>query len=523
MDWRARRTALTDEFMNRPRLSQALVTDPVWRAASTVAAPTAHMLALPERAVQFGTGAFLRGFIDAFLDAANAVGDFEGRVVAIGSTGSGRDRAFREQDGLYTLVSRGTTRGQSSEDRRVIGSVSRSLNAATEWNAVLACARNPELAFIFSNTTEIGILFDADDRVDAEPPVSFPGKVTRFLYERAQAFDFDATCGVIVVPCELIPQNGAQLRTLVNRYATLWSLDSRFTAWLDAGVTFCNTLVDRIVPGAPTGPDAEVLADALGYSDALLTTAEHFRQFVIEGDAALADRLGFVRANPDIIVAADLEPYRERKVRLLNGTHSISVAPALLMGCVTVHDAMANPAVRAYIRRALMDDILPTLDVPDAAQFARSVLERFENPFIRHDLFGITLHGTAKLRVRIVPTILRAAAMRSAVPDSLAFGFAAHLLFMRGDLRRRRLVAGLAVPPDDLGTRICDAWMTHAPGSDRVALHMMVRAILSDHELWGTDLSLLPSFVDSVTLHLSRIVSLGADLALGTLLMTGAQ
>ncbi len=507
--------------MNRPRLSRALVTDPAWRASSAVAAPTARMLTLPERAVQFGTGAFLRGFIDAFLDAANAVGEFNGRAVAIGSTGSGRDRAFSEQDGLYTLVSRGTARGQSSEERRVIGSVSRSLNAATDWNAVLECARNPDLALIFSNTTEVGILFDADDRVDADPPLSFPGKLTRFLYERAQSVDFDAARGVIVVPCELIPQNGVQLRGLVDRYATLWALDARFTTWLDAGVTFCNTLVDRIVPGAPTGSDAEALADTLGYSDALLTTAEQFRQFVIEGDTHLAQRLGFVNANADIVVTADLEPYRERKVRLLNGTHSISVVPALLMGCVTVHDAMTNPAVRAYIRRALMDDILPTLDVPDAVQFARNVLERFENPFIRHDLFGITLHGTAKLRVRIVPTVLRAAAMRGAVPDSLAFGFAAHLFFLRGDLQRRRLIAGQAVPPDELGARIFAEWIAHAPESDRVALHTMVRAILRDGELWGTDLTLLPTFVDSVTLHLSRIISLGAERALGTLLTSG--
>ena len=509
--------------MTRPQLSRALVTDPTWRASSAVAAPTARMLALPERAVQFGTGAFLRGFIDAFLDAANAVGEFNGRVVAIGSTGSGRDHAFSEQDGLYTLVARGTARGQSSEERRVIGSVSRSLNAATEWNAVLECARNPDLALIFSNTTEVGIHFDADDRVDAEPPMSFPSKLTRFLFERAQTVDFDAARGVIVVPCELIPQNGVQLRALVDRYATLWALDARFTAWLDTGTTFCNTLVDRIVPGAPTGSDAEALADSLGYSDALLTTAEHFRQFVIEGDAHLAERLGFVNANADIIVTADVEPYRDRKVRLLNGTHSISVAPALLMGCVTVHDAMTSPAVRAYIRRALMDDILPTLDVPHATQFARSVLERFENPFIRHDLFGITLHGTAKLRVRIVPTVMRAAAMRGAVPDSLVFGLAAHLMFLRGDLQRRRLVAGQAVPPDELGARIHAEWIAHAPESDRVAMHTMVRAILADSAMWGTDLSLLPIFVDSVTLHLSRIISLGADRALGTLLTTGVQ
>ena len=475
------------------------------------------MLALPERAVQFGTGAFLRGFVDYFLDVANASQQFNGRVVAIGSTGSGRERAFTDQDGLYTLVSRGITRGASSDERRLIASVSRVLSAATEWEAVLACARNPALTTIFSNTTEVGITFDADDQFDASPPASFPAKLTRFLFERARAFDFDDAHDVIVVPCELIAQNGAQLRAIVDRYTALWRLDKRFIAWLDSSTTFCNTLVDRIVPGTPAGADAELLADEMGYRDDLLTTAEHFRQFVIEGPPELRERLGFVTDDAGIIIARDIEPYRQRKVRLLNGAHSISVATALLCGCATVHDAMTHPGVRAFIRRVLLDDIVPTLDVPDADRFARSVLERFENPFIRHALFDITLHGTAKLRVRLVPTVVRAAQLRGAVPDALAFGFAAHLFFLRGDLQRRRIVAGQQVPPDELGGRIHAAWAA-TPDADRIALHTMVRSVLSDADMWGEDLSQLPTFTDAVALHLSRIVRLGADRALGTLL-----
>ena len=504
--------------MTRPQLSRALLSDPMWTASASVTVPTAAMLALPERAVQFGTGAFLRGFVDYFLDMANAGGQFNGRIVAIASTGSGRDRAFDEQDGLYTLVARGNMRGTSSEERRVIGSVSRALSAVTDWDAVLACARAPELELVFSNTTEVGIVFDPTDMFDTAPPRSYPGKLTRFLYERALAFDFIPSRGVIVLPCELIAQNGAELRSIVDRYAALWDLDTRFGHWLDAGVTFCNTLVDRIVPGAPSGPDAEALANQLGYRDELLTTAESFRQFVIEGDAQLADRLGFVSADSGIIVTADIEPYRERKIRLLNGTHSISVATALLSGCETVSDALTHPGVRAFIRRVLLEEIVPALDVPDAEPFARSVLERFENPFIRHALFDITLQGTTKLRVRIVPTLIRVAELRGYVPESLAFGIAAHLFFMRGDLQRRRLSAGQTVPRDDLGERIRVAWSAMSPQQDRIALHAIVQTILSDTEMWGTDLSQLPMFVESVTLQLSRIMMLGADEALATLL-----
>jgi tagaturonate reductase len=496
-----------------------MLEDEAFRDTATGQVPTPAMLALPERAVQFGTGAFLRGFVDYFIDVANAIGQFNGRVVAVGSTGSGRERAYSEQDGLYTLVSRGITRGASSEERRLIGAISRVLSSATEWHAVLACARAAELTTIFSNTTEIGIVFDADDRFDASPPASFPGKLTRFLYERAATFAFSPSHGLTVVPCELIAQNGAQLRALVDRFAALWQLDARFVPWLDSSVLFCNTLVDRIGPGAPSGTDAEAVGDALGYHDTLLTTAEHFRQFVIEGGPELAERLGFVTPDSGIIIAADIEPYRQRKVRLLNGAHSISVATALLCGCATVHDAMTHPGVRAFIRRVLLTEIVPTLDVPDADRFARSVLERFENPFIRHTLFDITLHGTAKLRVRVVPTLIRAAQMRGSVPDALAFGIAAHLFFLRGDLQRRRLIAGLPVPPDELGARIHAAWNAQ-PEPDRMALHQLVRSVLSDVDMWGTDLSQLATFTEAVTLHLSRIIALGADRALGTLLTT---
>ena len=278
--------------MTRPQLSRALIVDPTWNGSESVTVPTAAMLALPERAVQFGTGAFLRGFIDYFLDVANADGRFNGRVVAIASTASGRDRAFGDQDGLYTLVARGITSGVSREDFRIVGSVSRALSATTEWDAVLACARAPELSLVFSNTTEVGIAFEPNDHFAATPPTSFPAKLTRFLYERAHTFDFMPSRGVIVLPCELIAQNGTQLRAVVDRYAALWKLDARFVDWLDAGVTFCNTLVDRIVPGAPSGADADALVERLEYRDDLMTTAEHFRQFVIEGDAQLADRLG---------------------------------------------------------------------------------------------------------------------------------------------------------------------------------------------------------------------------------------
>lgn len=478
------------------------------------------LLALPEKAAQFGTGAFLRGFVDFFVDAANRAGTFGGRVVAIGSTGSGRDRVLEAQDGLYTLAAQGIVDGEVHEEQRVIASVSRALSARDEWERVLDLARTPDLAVVFSNTTEVGIALDESDRPDLAPPRSFPGKLTAFLHARAVAFDFDPTRGVVVLPCELIEDNGATLRAIVRELAHRWSLGTTFTEWLDAAVPFCNTLVDRIVPGAPTGDDAERLRNALGYEDGLLTTCEPYRLFAVErpagGDAdAVLDALA--RADDGVVIVDDIAPYRERKVRLLNGTHTAMVPTALLAGCETVREAMEHPRVGPFVRHVLFDEIVPTLTVPGAAAFARTVVDRFSNPFIRHALFDITLQGTMKTRVRLVPIYQRYAARFGEAPTGLAFGFAAYLLLLRGDLQARRRDAGLTVPADDQGERIAEAWRAAAvEGPD--AAGPVVDRVAGDATLWDADLAALPGFRAAVATALADILRDGVPTALDALL-----
>ncbi|MES2523994.1 MAG: tagaturonate reductase [Gemmatimonadota bacterium] len=482
--------------------------------------PSAQMLALPERAIQFGTGAFLRGFVDYFLDVANAQGRFNGRVVAVGSTGSGRDRAFAEQDGLFTLVSRGLVAGKAREETRVIGSVSRALSASDDWSAVLECARNPQLSVIFSNTTEVGIALDESDAPGFHPPKSFPGKLTRFLYERARAFAFAPSKGLVVVPCELIEGNGDTLRQLVLDLAARWGYEPGFRHWIEHWVHFCNTLVDRIVPGAPGSDETALLTTRLGYTDALLTTAEQFRLFVIEGDDSLRARLDFADADTGIVITRDVGPYRERKLRLLNGAHTMAVSMALLAGCESVRDAMVHPQVGTFIRRVQLDEILPTVDAPDAEEFAHATLDRFENPHIQHLLTDITLHGTTKLRVRVVPILVRAAAQRGRVPEGLALGFAAHLAYLRGDLQARRRASGQAVPVDVAGDAVHARWVGVDVQQD-ASVRAFVQAVAADEALWGTDLGTLPGFVDSVTRHLAIICTAGAERALDALLTAG--
>lgn len=474
--------------MSLPLLNRALAVSEAFQARTDVGVPAPELLHLPERAVQFGTGAFLRGFVEPLLDEANRAGRFNGRVVMVGSTGSGRDRVLADQDGLYTLSVQGIDGGEAVHERRVIGCVSRALSARDEWDAVLAVARDPGVALVFSNTTEVGIVLDEDDRPDLSPPRSFPGKLTRFLLERAAAFDFDPARGLVVLPCELIEDNGGRLREIVLALAARWGLDPRFAEWIRAAVPFASTLVDRIVPGTP---DAGALADAeaeLGYRDGLLTVAEAYRLFVIQGDEALRARLPFADL-PGVVITEDVAPYRERKVRMLNGAHTITVPAAILCGCETVLEAVRHPLLGPFLHRAMLDEIVPTLDAPGSGGYAHAVLDRFANPYVRHALIDISLQQTMKMRVRVVPAILRYAERNGRAPESLAFGFAAYLRFVWEG-------RGLA---DDQAERVRAHRARHGAEPEAAA------AVCADAELWGADLSRVPGFTAAVAGALVRM------------------
>lgn len=496
-----------------PKLSRALVSSPEFRPSEEGLRVPEALLDLPERAVQFGTGALLRGFVDYFLDQANRQGRFNGRVAMIGSTGSGRDRAVNEQDGLFTLAIRGVRDGELVQENRIITAVSRAIAAQGGWSEVLACARNPELELVFSNTTEVGIVLDEADDPDADPPRSFPGKLTRFLLERGRAFDYATERGVVVIPCELIENNGDRLREIVLALAERWGLDPRFAAWIREAVPFCNTLVDRIVPGTPADEPLGVLWDELGYRDDMATSCEVYRLFAIEGDEALAERLGFPAADPGVIVTPDITPYRERKVRVLNGTHTAMVPAALLCGHETVQEAVDDELVGAFVRRLMFREIVPTLPAAGAEEFAREVFDRFSNPFIRHELFDITLQATMKMRVRNVPTILRYAGSTGSAPPSFAFGLAAFLVFMRGELQAEARARGKRVPADDRADRLAALWQGTERGDD-AALAGLAQAFLGDVELWETDLTAVPGLLQAVTRELARIERDGARAAL---------
>lgn len=466
---------------------------------------------LPEKVLQFGTGAFLRGFTEYFIDESNRAGRLGGRVAMVSSTGSGRASALDAQDNLYTLVVRGLEDGQEIDHVRVLPVISRAISAKENWSSVLEAGTSSTLEYVVSNTTEVGITLDLEDRIDRSPPRSFPGKLTSVLHERARHFDYADDAGLVILPCELIDENGDELRRIVLRLAAAWDLGERFYDWITSANVFCNTLVDRIVPGTPPADELDSLQRQLGYRDEMLTVAEPYRLWAIETDNETRQRLEPLAADPGVLLVDDIAPYRTRKVRILNGGHTVSVPAAWLCGCETVQEAVEDPLVGNFLRHVILQEIVPVLDLEGdmAESFAGDVLERFGNPFIRHELLDITFQQTTKLRVRVVPSLLEWYEKFDAVPESMAFGFASFLVFQHPDY----LPDAERLPADDARDWWNDVW--HGVDvDDAEAMRQFVDQVLSDTDRWGASLSELTGFSEAVTSNVWNILHDGARTAL---------
>jgi len=504
--------------MTLPLLNKQLLGAPPFQQREDLPAPDPAVFDLPEKVVQFGTGGFLRAFADYFIDRANRQGRFNGRVVMVQSTGRRRAEALDAQDGLYTLWVRGLDAGRPVSSFMPLAAVSRALSAQDAWADVLACARNPDLELIISNTTEVGLTLDETDGPDGNPPRSFPGKLTAFLHARAVHFDYASDKGLVLLPCELLENNGDMLRRIVLALATRWGLGKRFGEWLTAANVFCNTLVDRIVPGAPIPEEQAACEATLGYQDALLTVGEVYRLWAIEGDAALRRRLGFAEADPGVLVTDDITPYRERKIRLLNGGHTLTVPIGFLIGNAMVLDHVQHPLTGPFIEALLRREIGPSLDVDPATvpPYIDEVLERWRNPFLKHRLLDITLQSTTKMRHRVVPSLLRHYEKTHTVPHGMALGFAGYLHFMQGTPRPDGRVYGEKngvryLINDDKAPYFADAWAALPPSADRARL---VDPVCADETLWGTDLTGLPGFAGAVSAYLTQLRDEGVDAAL---------
>jgi tagaturonate reductase len=469
----------------------------------------------PEKVIQFGEGNFLRAFIDWQIDLLNEHTNLNAGVAIIRPIDTAFPPSLSTQDGLYTTVIRGLNEaGEAVKHPRLIRSVTRELNCYQEFDEVLALARNPEIRFVFSNTTEAGICYVADDKLTDAPPSSFPAKLTRLLFERFQHFNGASDKGWIILPCELIDYNGDALRELVMRYAVEWKLPLTFTNWLGQANTFCSTLVDRIVTGFPRDEHA-ALQEEFGYQDQFVDTAEYFYLFVIQGPQWLKAALCLDQLPADkqmnIRIVNDIKPYKERKVAILNGAHTALVPVAFLAGIDTVGETLQDAQLSEFVEKTIFDEIVPTLDLPrdELESFSRDVLARFRNPFIKHQLLSIALNGMTKYKTRILPQLLTYQDRTGRLPVRLTFALAALLAFYQGK-------RGDATYPlqDDAH------WLEHfsalwpAVDAGTITLADLVKQTLSLDSHWGEDLTRVNGLVDAVCAHLMIIRSQGMRAAL---------
>ena len=465
---------------------------------TAVQVPDEAMFRLPEKVLQFGTGTLLRGLPGYFIHKANSIGIFNGRIVVVKST-SGDTEAFHNQDCLYTVCVRGMEEGKPVSENTINASISRVLKASDEWPLVLACAHNPEMKIIVSNTTEVGIELVHED-IRLHPPRSFPGKLLSFLYERFKAFGGSAQSGMVIIPTELITDNGHKLEAIVFELAHLNSLEDAFIEWLEGCNTFCNSLVDRLVPGQPDAEKQAMLEGELGYKDKLLIMAEAYRLWAIEGDENMSKVLGFAEADKGIVITTDIEQYRELKLRMLNATHSFTCGLSLLAGCRTVLQSMQDERLASYISALMLEEISPSIPMDIKREireaYAQRVLARFQNPDLQHKWLSIALNYSSKIKTRCVPLIQKHVEQYGTIPELMTLGFAAYLCFTRpvvtkGTQYYGELNGELYPLSDTEAAGFYNRWA----GLSRPAF---VSQVLSDDLLWGTDLSRLPGFADAV-------------------------
>ena len=479
--------------------------------------------ALPERVLQFGEGGFLRGFVDWMINGMNLKGEFNGRVVVVQPIDRGTIREVNQQDGLYTLLMRGIEGGKVVERQEVIESISRGIDPYTNFADFLACAANPDLRFIVSNTTEAGIVYRPEDKLADAPQVSYPGKLTRFLLERYRIFKGDEAKGLIVLPCELIDRNGEKLKKAVLQMAANWKLEDAFVAWLEKACVFTCTLVDRIVTGYPRA-EIGALWEKAGYEDNLFDTSEVFHFWVIEGPEWIQNELPLKKCGFQAVFTTDMTPYRERKVRILNGSHTGMSLGAYLAGKNYVGECMKDATIHGHIDKMLNEEIIPMLTLPKAEleAFAAAVLERFANPFIQHELLSISLNSVSKYTARNLPILEKYIAVKGSVPKRLAFGISALIAFYRGtEISNGALIGhrdGKEYPIKDnkeILEWFAAAWQKYDGTAASAAA--LVDDVLAQTTWWGKDLRTLPGLAAVVNAQLQTILTKGAAEAFATL------
>lgn len=463
---------------------------------------TATKVNRPDRIIQFGEGNFLRGFADWIVSYMDEQTDFNSDVVIVQPRGRGHVESLLAQDCLYHVNLQGLDHGKPVNSYRLIDVVSRCINPYTQFADFLELAEQPEMRFVISNTTEAGIVFDPDCKLDDAPASSYPGKLVQLLYHRYQHFNGDRSKGLIIFPCELIFLNGHKLKEVINQYIDLWQLGDGFQEWFDEACGVYATLVDRIVPGFPKQEIDEIKAK-LDYDDNCVVQGEFFHLWVIEAPKAVEAEFPADRAGLNVLFVPSEAPYHERKVTLLNGPHTVLSPVAFLSGINIVRDACQHPVVGRFVHRVMYDELMPTLNLPhdELMNFADAVMERFCNPFVDHQVTSIMLNSFPKYATRDLPGLKIYLDRKGCLPEGLVLGLAAIMVYYRGGKR----TDGVAIVPNDapeimeLLTRL---WKEGNVGH-------LVKTVLAQTTIWGEDLNAIPGLRDRVVYYINRIDEVG--------------
>jgi tagaturonate reductase len=476
--------------------------------APGVAMPVIDYLKLPVKVLQFGTGVLLRGLTDHVIDKANRAGIFNGRIAVIKSTSTGGTDAFAQQDNLYTLQMKGIENKQLTEETVINTSISKILSAAAEWDLVLKEAENSELTVVISNTTEVGLQLVKED-ITQRPPSSFPAKLLAVLHHRYKTFNGSNESGLVIIPTELLPENATILKSIITQLIAFNHLSADFENWVNESNYFCNSLVDRIVTGKPSAEEQRLFEEKNGYHDELLIVSEPYCLWAIEGDDKIRAVLSFEQADPGVVVIPDIEVHRELKLRLLNGTHTLSCALALTMGFDLVNAATNDAEFSSFLQN-LMEEIRGAMpykaDPALMEEFSERVLDRFRNPYIQHQWVAIAQQYTTKLITRVLPILKEHYRLYSHTPEHIARGFAAYLLLISkvvSDGGQYYLVYKNEryLLKDEKIAILTAKWATHS--AENIASE-----ILGSNEIWGEDISQLTGFSDAVQLHLNDMLNI---------------
>jgi tagaturonate reductase len=479
-------------------------------AFDSLSVPSGDLFSLPEKVLQFGTGVLLRGLPDYYIDNANKAGVFNGRIVVVKSTG-GSVAEFEAQDNLYTQFLTGIEDGQATKRFVINAAISRTLSATQHWKEILDCAANPAMQIIISNTTEVGIALDETDYIADRVPASFPGKLLAFLYRRYKAFNGSEESGFVIIPTELIVDNGNKLKAILVQLAAINNLEEGFIKWLTEANDFCSSLVDRIVPGALPKEEATTLEENFGYTDDLAIMSEIYSLWAIETKSErTVDLLSFAQTNKEVIVTGNIDKYRELKLRLLNGTHTYSCGLAYLAGFNIVSDVMRNAVMYDYIKKLMTTEISPciingNISLEEAQSFAANVLDRFSNPYIQHKWISITMQYTGKMKMRNVPLLLKHYQDKGTVPQHMAAGFAAYILFSKPVIFEDGKYYGTNTGARyhiqyDKASYLFELWQYNTPEE-------VTQKVLSDTTIWGSDINQLPAFTAAVQYYMRQFLS----------------